>query len=226
MGKISHHRISRIAVQSASGRRGAGCPGPVAGIGDRRMLPQRLQGDLRLRRRIDLPSRLRRHHPLRLSQQNDPLLTTPRSHFPGPAHSLTASRLSFNQRISSIPERGEIPRRSRRCNRGRRRQGDEPATGSGLPCREGVCNGRSESQKTCWIGFTKGEIRWKGFRRGRSPADVLHCASEKIVKKSPDRKPDQASNKPRPAVIAIRKTCDAEGTGLSHYVLMDKQVKR
>ena len=75
MGKISHHRISRIAVQSASGRRGAGCPGPVAGIGDRRMLPQRLQGDLRLRRRIDLPSRLRRHHPLRLSQQNDPLLT-------------------------------------------------------------------------------------------------------------------------------------------------------
>ncbi|MDA8119631.1 MAG: modified peptide precursor CbpA [Gammaproteobacteria bacterium] len=46
------------------------------------------------------------------------------------------------------------------------------------------------------------------------------------MKKSPDRKPDQASNKPRPAVIAIRKTCDAEGTGLSHYVLMDKQVKR
>jgi len=27
-------------------------------------------------------------------------------------------------------------------------------------------------------------------------------------------------------LIAIRKTCDAEGTGLSHYVLMDKQVKR
>ncbi|WP_070108656.1 modified peptide precursor CbpA [Paramagnetospirillum magneticum] len=32
--------------------------------------------------------------------------------------------------------------------------------------------------------------------------------------------------KPRPTVIASRKTCDAEGTGLSHYVLMDKQVKR
>lgn len=30
----------------------------------------------------------------------------------------------------------------------------------------------------------------------------------------------------RPDVIAIRKTCDAEGTGLSHYVLMDKQVKQ
>jgi modified peptide precursor CbpA len=30
----------------------------------------------------------------------------------------------------------------------------------------------------------------------------------------------------RPDVIALRKTCDAEGTGLSHYVLMDKQVKK
>lgn len=29
-----------------------------------------------------------------------------------------------------------------------------------------------------------------------------------------------------PDIIAIRKTCDAEGTGLSHYVLMDKQVKQ
>ena len=27
-------------------------------------------------------------------------------------------------------------------------------------------------------------------------------------------------------IIAHRKTCDAEGTGLSHYVLMDKQVKQ
>jgi len=38
--------------------------------------------------------------------------------------------------------------------------------------------------------------------------------------------PAEVSKKPRPAIIAIRKTCDAEGTGLSHYVLMDKQVKR
>ena len=30
----------------------------------------------------------------------------------------------------------------------------------------------------------------------------------------------------RPDVIAIRKTCGAGGTGLSHYVLMDKQAKR
>ena len=73
------------------------------------------------------------------------------------------------------------------------------------------------------------EIRWKGFRQGLAPADVLFCASEKIVKKSP-LTPAEVSKKPRPQprpdVIAIRKTCDAEGTGLSHYVLMDKQVKR
>jgi len=42
----------------------------------------------------------------------------------------------------------------------------------------------------------------------------------------PDRQPSTPPAKPRPEVIAIRKTCDAEGTGLSHYVLMDKDVKR
>ncbi len=41
-----------------------------------------------------------------------------------------------------------------------------------------------------------------------------------------DSKPSAPAAKPRPEVIAIRKTCDAEGTGLSHYVLMDKEVKR
>jgi len=38
--------------------------------------------------------------------------------------------------------------------------------------------------------------------------------------------PRRSRPQPRPDLIAIRKTCDAEGTGLSHYVLMDKQVKR
>ncbi|MBF0325236.1 MAG: modified peptide precursor CbpA [Alphaproteobacteria bacterium] len=31
---------------------------------------------------------------------------------------------------------------------------------------------------------------------------------------------------PKPAIIAVRKTCDATGTGLSHFVLMDKEVQR
>jgi modified peptide precursor CbpA len=35
----------------------------------------------------------------------------------------------------------------------------------------------------------------------------------------------KTESKPRPTVIASRKTCDAEGTGLSHYVLMDTHVK-
>ncbi|NJL67123.1 MAG: modified peptide precursor CbpA [Microcoleus sp. SM1_3_4] len=35
-------------------------------------------------------------------------------------------------------------------------------------------------------------------------------------------RPAAAQPAPRPAVIAIRKSCDAEGTGLSHFVLMDK----
>jgi modified peptide precursor CbpA len=39
-------------------------------------------------------------------------------------------------------------------------------------------------------------------------------------------KPSKKPAEPRPEVIAIRKACDAEGTGLSHYVLMDKQAKR
>ena len=44
------------------------------------------------------------------------------------------------------------------------------------------------------------------------------------MKSSTETKQQPAT--PRPEVIAIRKTCDAEGTGLSHYVLMDKQAKR
>ncbi len=43
--------------------------------------------------------------------------------------------------------------------------------------------------------------------------------------KSSNTKPSAPPIRPRPEVIAIRKTCDAEGTGLSHYILMDKQVK-
>ena len=47
-----------------------------------------------------------------------------------------------------------------------------------------------------------------------------------MLKHLTDSKQDGKQASSRPDVIAIRKTCDAEGTGLSHYVLMDKQVKR
>ena len=32
-------------------------------------------------------------------------------------------------------------------------------------------------------------------------------------------------NPPKKDVIAYRKTCKATGTGLSHYILMDKKAK-
>ena len=44
--------------------------------------------------------------------------------------------------------------------------------------------------------------------------------TEKIQPAPPKKQEREAE------IIAHRKTCDAEGTGLSHYVLMDKQVKQ
>jgi modified peptide precursor CbpA len=46
------------------------------------------------------------------------------------------------------------------------------------------------------------------------------------VKQVIENKPFENQPQRRPDVIAIRKTCDAAGTGLSHYVLMDKQANR
>ena len=57
-------------------------------IRHRRLLPQRLQGDLRLQRRVDLPSRLL-HHPLRLSRRNGSLQLSPRSQIRGPLQETT-----------------------------------------------------------------------------------------------------------------------------------------
>ena len=51
-------------------------------------------------------------------------------------------------------------------------------------------------------------------------------ASESIMQKTTPQQPAKQPNQPRPEIIALRKTCDAEGTGLSHYVLMDKQVQK
>jgi modified peptide precursor CbpA len=42
----------------------------------------------------------------------------------------------------------------------------------------------------------------------------------------PQDKTQTAPTAARPQVIAVRKTCDATGTGLSHYVLMDKEAAR
>ena len=44
--------------------------------------------------------------------------------------------------------------------------------------------------------------------------------------KPQDQSQTTADKTERPVIIAVRKTCDATGTGLSHYVLMDKEVRR
>ena len=46
-------------------------------------------------------------------------------------------------------------------------------------------------------------------------------AVKKVVKKKA-----AVSEETQKDVIATRKSCDAAGTGLSHYILMDKKAKR
>lgn len=45
------------------------------------------------------------------------------------------------------------------------------------------------------------------------------------MKSNQQAKAENTQVKSDAEIIAIRKTCDAEGTGLSHYILMDKQGK-
>ena len=47
-----------------------------------------------------------------------------------------------------------------------------------------------------------------------------------MTQKSANTQPKKPERSERPDIIAIRRSCDADGTGLSHYVLMDKQVKQ
>jgi len=46
---------------------------------------------------------------------------------------------------------------------------------------------------------------------------TLNLAHDSTVSKTAGERPDQ------PAVIAVRKRCDADGVGLSHYILMDRK---
>ena len=45
----------------------------------------------------------------------------------------------------------------------------------------------------------------------------------KVVKKTTTNK--KKSTPKTPTVKASRKTCDAEGAGLSHYILLDKKAR-
>ena len=69
----------------------------------------------------------------------------------------------------------------------------------------------------------------KGFGKARGLPTSFLCIGGSTMKPSLNSQSVAATTtttSARPEVIAIRKSCDAEGTGLSHYVLMDKQVKQ
>ena len=110
-------------------------------------------------------------------------------------------------------------------DKARRRQGDEPATGGDHPAGKASATDDPRARRPAGSD-SRGRDPMERISASLAPADVLHCASEKIVKTSTIPAAKKPRPQPRPDVIAIRKTCDAEGTGLSHYVLMDKQVKR
>lgn len=67
----------------------------------------------------------------------------------------------------------------------------------------------------------------KGFgRRCLALSDAPVVIGERSMKPETKSAPTTTVTSPRPAVIAVRKSCDATGTGLSHFVLMDKEAGR
>jgi modified peptide precursor CbpA len=87
--------------------------------------------------------------------------------------------------------------------------------------------------------------RWEGFWEPpsiRKPVDLLNprCDRESDGKGfrwalgvcrnpflffTPSQRKNPMQKKTKKDVIAYRKTCQAKGTGLSHYILMDKKAK-
>ncbi len=50
-------------------------------------------------------------------------------------------------------------------------------------------------------------------------SESFFCCPDPVTKGS------RMKRSPRKAVIAYRKSCKAKGTGLSHYILMDRKVR-
>lgn len=66
----------------------------------------------------------------------------------------------------------------------------------------------------------------KGFRRAFSLPEPFFCPITLKVRLKSMRKKIEKVVRPKKGkaeAIAFRKTCKAEGTGLSHYILMDKK---
>jgi modified peptide precursor CbpA len=67
----------------------------------------------------------------------------------------------------------------------------------------------------------------KGFGRSQLwPAEALFVWAEPAGLNERGRIMKKSAKSKRPAVIASRKACRTSGTGLSHYILMDKRAKK
>jgi modified peptide precursor CbpA len=96
--------------------------------------------------------------------------------------------------------------------------GRRPVTAGANPGGKTVKSRRPESQKTCLTEKTESD--GKGFRRTpvvrRNPF---------FISTQPERRRQMKKKSAVKSVIAYRKSCKAKGTGLSHYILMDRKAK-
>jgi modified peptide precursor CbpA len=61
----------------------------------------------------------------------------------------------------------------------------------------------------------------------RIPTDAQHsvCWDPFLLFSAPQKGKNMKKQSKKKDVIAYRKTCQAKGTGLSHYILMDRKAK-
>jgi len=65
----------------------------------------------------------------------------------------------------------------------------------------------------------------KGFGRRWASVDTLFRFPTQFPSTEDKRMTKTKKEKKDKAVVAYRKSCKAKGTGLSHYILMDKKAK-
>lgn len=58
------------------------------------------------------------------------------------------------------------------------------------------------------------------------PSNEIKQSHEKGLVAAAGASVGQSGGSARPAVIATRKRCEADGVGLSHYILMDRKAEK
>ena len=98
-----------------------------------------------------------------------------------------------------------------------------PATAATLSRREGREPPTTRKPEDLLRPTSESESDGKGFRRTmRRLVGILFLLSRPI---SDERKDHEEASRKKKDVIAYRKSCKAKGTGLSHYILMDRKAK-